>query len=60
MADEPPASTKPRGRPRVAESGSNVSAWIKTSHHDKLIAIAKKHDISVSRVVAALIARTLR
>ena len=61
MADQPPSPAK-RGRPRVpeAEAGTNVSTWITRAQHDRLCAIARRTDTSVSKVVRALVARGLR
>jgi len=60
MADEPPASAKPRGRPRVPEPGTNVSSWVRQADYDKLCELARKYDVSVSTVVRRLLTRTLR
>ena len=50
-----------RGRPRLpeADTGSNVSTWIRKTDHDRLCALARKHDVTVSQIVRTLIARTL-
>jgi len=60
MAYETAPPAKPRGRPRATEPGSCVSTWVRQSDHDALIRLAKKYDLTVSQVVARLLARTLR
>ncbi|HMF96099.1 MAG TPA: hypothetical protein VKE96_17470 [Vicinamibacterales bacterium] len=42
------------------EPRSAVSAWVKSSDHDKLIKLARRLDTSVSQVVARLIKSAFR
>jgi hypothetical protein len=52
---------RPRGRPRgtgrswVTEPRATVSTWLPAGAHDKLIALAKREDRSVSETVKRLI-----
>lgn len=39
------------GRPRAKEPRTSVCAWIPASEHDKLIALAKAKEMSVSAFV---------
>jgi hypothetical protein len=51
--------TPPRkpGRPPNPEPGSRVTTWIATSEHDRLVALAKARDQSISALVRTLIRR---
>lgn len=40
-----------RGRPVVAEPSIRVSAWVPLSTAERLMALASKHDESLSKVV---------
>lgn len=51
--------TRKRGRPRVPEPRSSVSAWLPARVHDRLIAVAHRQDVSVSALVRKLIIFTL-
>lgn len=44
-------SPKKAGRPRVAEPRTSVCTWIAASEHDRLIALAKERDVSLSAFV---------
>lgn len=44
-----------RGRPRVAEVSSPVSTRVPVSAHDRLIQLAKEHEVSVSAMVKSLL-----
>ena len=47
---------RPRGRPRLEERrDSSVSVWLRPSEHDRLIQLAKKHGLSLSATVRALV-----
>lgn len=48
------------GRPRAAEAGSSISAWIPARLHDRAIKVARQHDTSVSSIVRRALAQTLR
>jgi len=60
VADPPPPAK--RGRPRLpdAQAGNGVSTWLRKADHDKLCALARQHDVSVSKIVRQLLARALR
>jgi len=51
--------TGKRGRPRVDEPGSPVTAWLRQGDHDALIRLAKRDDRTVSAVIRDLVKRTL-
>jgi hypothetical protein len=59
MKDDPQLH-KPRGRPRVHDTGSSVSTWLRPVDHDRLIELAKQHEQSVSATVRLLLTRQLR
>lgn len=44
-----------RGRPRVEEPRATVSTWVPASAHDRLIQLAKEHEVSVSAMVKSLL-----
>ncbi len=50
---------RPRGRPRdagpSAESRASVSTWLPSGAHDRLIALAKAEERSISSVVRRLL-----
>jgi len=47
---------KPKGgRPRAAEPGAVVSTWVAVSEYDRVIRLARKHDMSVSTLVRSLL-----
>lgn len=48
-----------RGRPRSEEPGISVSMWLKSSEHDRVIELAKKHEASVSETLRHIVVRTL-
>ena len=56
----PPAPKNKGGRPRVVERGVIVSAWLPSSDYDKIIQIANKHDVSVSKLVRVWVRQQLR
>ena len=51
---------KKRGRPRVAESHAGVTVWLPASAHDKLIALAKREEQSISATVRELLILRLK
>ncbi len=55
-----PEMPKPRGRPRVDEPGSRVSTWMTVGEHDRLIALAKQQDQSVSKTLRDLVILRLK
>ena len=58
MADDNPSVIiigARRGRPRVTEPRSTVSTWVPASAHDRLIQLAKEHEVSVSEMVKSLL-----
>lgn len=61
-SDDPGAvqSGKPKGRPRVEESGSRVSTWLPTRCHDQLIQMATRREVSVSAFVRQIIIQRLK
>lgn len=44
-------ATRKRGRPRVQQRHVRISTWVPESTADRLIALASKHDESLSKVV---------
>ena len=52
-------SPRRRGRPRVAPSGT-VSTWMPVSYHERLIALARAQDVSVSALVRQLVVLQIR
>ena len=40
-----------RGRPRVEDPKSTVATRLPTRHHDRLVSIARRNDVSVAAVV---------
>ena len=57
---QPPDEKQPRGRPKVTEARSSVSVWLPSSAHDRLIALAKKQEQSISATIRALLDVKLR
>lgn len=49
-----------RGRPRLEQQGSTVSAWLRPSEHDRLIRLANLREQSVSSLVRELLILRLR
>jgi hypothetical protein len=56
-APKPP--TRPPGRPRVAERGAVISAYVPARQADEIIELARMRDQSVSAVVRDLLRRQL-
>jgi len=52
--------TPPRGRPRVAEPRVPVSIRLAASEHDRVIAAANTHGVSVSEFMRSAVLRALR
>lgn len=50
-----PEAPRGRGRPRCNEPSTALSAWVKTSEYDRLVALANKRETSVSALVRQLI-----
>ena len=48
-----------RGRPRSDEPGSSVSAWLRAGDHDRLIALAKQEQKTISALVRELVTRRI-
>lgn len=46
---------RPRGRPRVEESRASVSTWLPAGAHDRLIALAKREEQSISATIRRLL-----
>jgi hypothetical protein len=60
MADTPPKPPpRPTGRPRVAERGSVLSAYLPVRQVDQIIALARTRDQSVSATVRHLLTKQL-
>jgi hypothetical protein len=55
MDDDPRAPAKKGGRPRVAEPGVSVSAWLRPADYDKIAKAAKAHDVTISALVRSLL-----
>ena len=49
-----------RGRPRSKDPSSPVSTRVPEAYHDRIIQLAAKHDVSVSRMVKTLLVLQLR
>jgi hypothetical protein len=58
MADEKPPAK--RGRPREDLPSARVTTWIRTPDYDRLLALAKQHETSLSGVVRDLLKLKLR
>ena len=43
------------GRPKVLEPRASVSVWLPVSAHDRIMALAKKEERSISATVRALL-----
>lgn len=48
-----------RGRPRVAEPRSTLSTWVWAKHHDRLVQLAAKKEISVSALVRDILTKAV-
>jgi len=59
VTDKPPPK-RVGGRPRARERGAVVSTWVAASSYDAMIRLARKHDVSISRVVQVRLRRALR
>ena len=44
-----------RGRPKVDEPGNAVATWLRPGDHDRLIAIAKREEKTISALVRELV-----
>lgn len=44
-----------RGRPRVCEQYSTVTTYLPADLHDELVQLAKRRDVSVSKVVREIV-----
>lgn len=44
-----------RGRPREEEPGNTVATWLRAGDHDRLIAIAKREEKTISALVRELV-----
>ena len=49
---KPPAR---RGRPRTEDPGSSVTTWLRADEHDRLIALAKREEKTISALVRELV-----
>ena len=56
---EPETPRRRPGRPRLCESPSSITTLIEPADHDRLIELAKRHDMSVSAVIRTILTRTL-
>lgn len=54
------ATERRRGRPRVEIQGASVSTWLRPAEHDRLIQLANKHEVTVSKLVRSLLILKLR
>lgn len=54
------AAFRKRGRPRAIEEHSKLSTWVPAAQHDRLIAIARARDVSVSSLVKRAVVLFLR
>jgi hypothetical protein len=48
-----------RGRPKLEEPGGPVSTWLRNGDHDRLIALARREQKSVSAFVRDLVKRRI-
>lgn len=48
-----------RGRPKVEEPRTSVSAWVEVKHYDQLVKMANQREQSVSALVRDLIKLTV-
>jgi hypothetical protein len=49
-------SSKPRGRPKVeAPAANSVTTWLPAADHDRLIALAKREEKTISALVRELL-----
>jgi hypothetical protein len=52
---------KPKGgRPRAEVPGARVSTWVRSPDYDKLLALAKQHETTISGVVRDLLKLKLK
>jgi len=48
--------SKPRGRPKVeAPVGTSVTTWLRNGDHDRLLALAKREEKTISALVRELL-----
>jgi hypothetical protein len=57
---QPVSSGKSRGRPRVEEPRASVYTWLPAGTHDRLIALAKREEQSISATVRQLLTGRLK
>lgn len=55
MSDAPKRLGRPVGSTRVQEPSSSVSVWLPASAHDRLIALAKREEQSISKTICQLL-----
>jgi len=54
-------SSKPRGRPKVDDPvGTSVTTWLRHGDHDRLLALAKRHEKTISALVRELLKLQIR
>jgi hypothetical protein len=46
---------RPPGSTKITEPSSSVSVWLPASAHDRLIALAKKEEQSISKTIRQLL-----
>lgn len=44
-----------RGRPKAEEPGGPVTTWLRNGDHDRLIALAKREEKTISALVRELV-----
>jgi hypothetical protein len=53
------ASPRKRGRPAKSDALAPVTAWVPSQYLDRLDQLARKHDVSVSKLVCKAIEESL-
>lgn len=48
-------ATQPRGRPRVDEPRTTVTAWVPTKEYDRLLKLANQKEQSLSSLIRDLL-----
>lgn len=59
-ASDPASAPRPRGRPRVEEPGTTVTAWVRTKEYDRLVKMASTREQSLSSLVRDLLTLSKR